>query len=107
MAALDRGNKLRTRRAQLKRELKAGEVLLSEVLLSEEEWLGGTRVREILLATPGIGKKKADRALQSSWISQSARLGGASRRAKEALLATLDERADKITVAPPGWEAAA
>jgi len=107
MAALARANEVRARRSELKADLKAGEVLLSEVLLSEADWLQGMRIREILLATPKIGKHRADRALQATWLSATIRLGRASMKSRERLLEALVERSPKIRIAPDSWKAAA
>ena len=98
MASLARGNTLRTRRKHLKEELGEDEVRLADVLLNEAEWLRGMRVREILLAAPGIGKHKADRALRATLLSSTTRLGKVSLPTRERLLAFVESRAQAVQV---------
>lgn len=96
LAALSRANDLRSRRAQLKAELKAEQVRLADVLLSDEDWLAGMRVREILLATPSIGTTKAGRAMRNCWMSDSARLGRTPKKTRERLLDELLGRSPQL-----------
>jgi hypothetical protein len=98
MAALKYGNRIRRRRSELKIELKAREVLLADVLLSEEDWLQTMRVREILLAAPGIGVVKARRALQVSLLSPTIALGRLTKQRREDLVGLLAERSPKLTL---------
>jgi|GEM_PF-3755592 len=98
MAALAHGNKLRARRKELKKELGDDDVRLADVLLSEAEWLQGMRVREILLAAPGIGKYKANRALRVTMLSSTTRLGKVSPPTRERLLAFLEGSLQEVQV---------
>jgi hypothetical protein len=98
MAALARANEIRSRRSCLKAAMKTGEVLLADVLLSEEDWLQTMRVREILLAAPGIGAVKAGRALQACLLSPTIALGRLTRQRRKDLAALLAERSPNLTL---------
>lgn len=89
MRALARANEVRSRRKLLKAEMRSGEVSLAEVLLSEEDWLQSMQVRNILLATPGVGERKAARALQAYGLSFTVPLNRTSPKSREGLLAWL------------------
>jgi hypothetical protein len=89
MQALEIANTAREKRKDLKIALKAGEVLLADTLLSDADWLQGMRVRDLLLATPGIGKVKAKRTLRHFHLSETARLGGVPKHARVKLIAYL------------------
>ena len=53
MEALERANLVRRARAELKRAIKAREVLVAEVLLGElPDWLEGMSLEELCLAIP-------------------------------------------------------
>ncbi len=90
MRSLARANQIR-RRAELKVDLKAGRVLLADVLLSDEDWLQTMRIRELLLATPGIGPVKANRALRLCWMSPFTKVSGTTRKRRKKLLEHLVE----------------
>lgn len=89
---LARANEVRERRSQLKEDLRAGRILLSAALLSDDDWLRTMRVRDLLLATPGIGAVKADWALRQHGMSQSTQIFATTRTNREALLEYLAER---------------
>lgn len=55
-AALSKGNEHRTRRANLKRELKAGDQKLSQILRDEiPDWLESMSAERLLLCAPRVG----------------------------------------------------
>lgn len=107
IAALSLANEIRSRRSQLKADLKAGRILLADTLLSEAEWLWTMKVRDLLLATPGIGPNKARRALRRCQLSESARLGGVSKQTRVKLIAYLMKRYPAVYVAAESLENAA
>ena len=76
MDALETANDIRLWRAQLKRDLKARERRLFDVLDEQHPYLAGMRVAELLLALPGCGTEKTrlimDRARVSPTIRVSA-----------------------------------
>ena len=55
MEALQRANDVRSRRAQLKRDLKAGRQQIHELLLHPPDYLQSAKVFDLLLAVPKYG----------------------------------------------------
>ena len=62
--ACRRANEIRTARAQLKRDLKAGRVSIHQLLLEPPEYLETAKVFDMLLAVPKYGRVKANKILQ-------------------------------------------
>jgi len=89
MDALQRANQIRTLRAQLKRDLKAGRVSIHVLLLDPPEYLATAKVFEILLAVPKYGRVKANKVLQTCRISPSKTIGGLSERQRTELVSLL------------------
>ncbi len=89
MDALQRANEIRSARAQLKRELKAGRVLIHGVLIDPPEYLQNAKVSELLLSVPKYGRVKVNRLLTQCRISPSKTLGGLSERQRHELVANL------------------
>lgn len=89
MDALALANEVRMRRAGLKREMKAGRVVVQDVVREPGERLASMKVLELLLAAPKIGRVKANRALAAVGIAPSKTLGGLSERQRAELLVTL------------------
>jgi hypothetical protein len=104
MRALNRANVVRAKRSTLKADLRTGRIHLADVLLSDEGWLRSMRVRDLLLATPGVGKLKANRALQTCWVSGTAPLHCVSRKSREKVLEWLEEKHPAVSVGE--WERA-
>jgi hypothetical protein len=86
LAALRQANEIRARRAQLKRDLKAGRAQLADLLLEPPDWLHTAKVAELMLATPHYGPVKVNTVLRRSAISPTRAIGGLSPR-QRALLA--------------------
>jgi hypothetical protein len=89
MRALEMANEIRTKRAQLKRDLKAGKTKIDMLLLDPPEWLGSAKVFDIILAVPKYGRVKVNRILNSCRISPSKTIGGLSERQRAELVALL------------------
>jgi hypothetical protein len=89
MEALQRANEIRTRRAQLKRELKAGKATIETLLLDPPEYLETAKVFDLLLAVPKYGRVKANRVLTQCRISPSKTIGGLSQRQRNELASYL------------------
>jgi hypothetical protein len=87
--ALNKANEVRTRRAQLKRDLKAGRVTIGALLLDPPPFLETAKVLDILLALPKIGKVKATKILQSCRVSPSKTFGGLNQRQRAELAGRL------------------
>src|SRR5471032_1266086 len=69
MEALQRANHIRSRRAQLKRDLKAGRQPIHELLLAPPEYLETAKVFDLLLAVPKYGRVKVNKILSQCRIS--------------------------------------
>ena len=89
MDALNRANEIRTRRARLKRDLKAGRVKIHGLLLSPPEYLQTAKVFDLLLAVPKYGRVKVNRILTHCRISPSKTIGGLSERQRTELVSYL------------------
>ena len=89
MDALARANEIRTQRARLKRDLKAGRVKIHGLLLSPPEYLQTAKVFDLLLAVPKYGRVKVNRILNHCRISPSKTIGGLSERQRNELVSYL------------------
>lgn len=87
--ALQRANLTRTRRAQLKRDLKSGRQSIHDVLLTPPGYLQAAKVFDILLAVPSYGRTRVSSVLTRCRISPSKTIGGLSERQRDALLDVL------------------
>jgi hypothetical protein len=92
MEALQRANDIRSRRAQLKRDLKAGRQPIHELLLNPPDYLLTAKVFDLLLAVPKYGRVKVNKVLSQCRISPSKTLGGLSERQRGELVALLRRR---------------
>ncbi|MGH2876745.1 MAG: integration host factor, actinobacterial type [Solirubrobacteraceae bacterium] len=92
MEALQRANDIRSRRAQLKRDLKAGRQPIGELLLKPPDYLQTAKVFDLLLAVPKYGRVKVNKVLSQCRISPSKTLGGLSERQRGELVALLRRR---------------
>ena len=89
MKALRRANDIRTRRAQLKRDLKGGKTQVDGLLLDPPEWVMTAKVFDMLLAVPKYGRVKVNKVLQVCRISPSKTIGGLSERQRAELISML------------------
>jgi hypothetical protein len=89
MDALQRANAIRTRRAQLKRDLKAGRASIHTLLSQPPEYVETAKVFDMLLAVPKYGRVKANKVLQQCRISPSKTIGGLSERQRDELVSLL------------------
>jgi len=92
MEALQRANDIRSRRAQLKRDLKAGRQPIEELLLSPPAYLETAKVFDLLLAVPKYGRVKVNKILTQCKISPSKTVGGLSERQRRELVAFMRRR---------------
>ena len=92
MDALRRANEIRVKRAQLKRDLKAGSVRVEDVLRRPPDWVETAKVFDILMAVPKLGRVKAARFLNQCRISQSKTVGGLSDRQRAELIGLFNAR---------------
>ena len=89
MDALQRANEIRTRRAQLKNDLKGGRVSIHKLLTQPPEYVETAKVFDMLLAVPKYGRVKANKILQQCRISPSKTIGGLSERQRTELVSLL------------------
>ncbi len=89
MRALRRANEIRTKRAQLKRDLKAGKAKVERLLLDPPEWVESAKVFDMILAVPKYGRVKANKVLSQCRISPSKTIGGLSGRQRAELVQML------------------
>jgi hypothetical protein len=89
MDALARANEIRTKRAQLKRDLKSGRRSIHSLLLSPPEYVETAKVFDMLLAVPKYGRVKVNKILAHCRISPSKTIGGLSERQRSELISLL------------------
>ena len=89
MDALARANLIRTERAQLKRDLKAGRLSIHTLLLNPPEYVETAKVFDMLLAVPKYGRVKVNKILALCRISPSKTIGGLSDRQRSELISLL------------------
>ena len=89
MDALQRANDIRTRRAHLKRDLKAGRASIYDQLLQPPEWLETAKGFDMMLAVPKFGRVKVNKILLTCRISPSKTIGGLSERQRTELVSML------------------
>jgi hypothetical protein len=89
MDALARANQIRTRRAQLKRDLKSGRLSIQTLLLNPPEYVETAKVFDMLLAVPKYGRVKVNKILAHCRISPSKTIGGLSERQRSELVSLL------------------
>lgn len=89
LEALKLANAVRTERATLKRDLKAGRVRIEQVLADPPECVHSAKVADIMLAVPRYGRVKVTKVLQRCRISPSKTVIGLSERQRGELIEAL------------------
>ncbi len=89
MDALARANQIRVKRAQLKRDLKAGRHSIEQLLLDPPEYVETAKVFDMLLAVPKYGRVKVNKILAHCRIAPSKTVGGLSERQRGELVSLL------------------
>lgn len=92
MSALDRANKIRTYRADLKRDIKAGRENVIHMLLDPPENIETMKIFNLMLSVPKMGRVKVDKLLRQCRISPSKTIGGMSERQRNELVLILRRR---------------
>jgi len=74
----------RRRRAEVKRQVKSGELSLEELfeLAEREECVAQMRAYDLISALPAIGEVKAERIMKNASIAQTRRIRGPKQRAE-------------------------
>lgn len=78
--ALERANLIRTRRAQLKRDLKARNVEIRDILTDPPLWIATMKVADLLLAVQKFGHAKVNKILKRCGVSPSKTVAGLNDR---------------------------
>jgi len=89
MAALQRANVVRGKRAELKRDLKAKRVKVHDLLLDPPDWLETMKIFDLIVSCPKYGKIKTNKVLQQCRISPAKTIGGMSVRQRTELVSML------------------
>jgi hypothetical protein len=85
--ALAKAAEARKKRAQLKDQLKNGQLSLRQILdRREDETVGKMKISSVLESLPGVGKVRARKLMERLDISASRRVRGLGAKQKEALL---------------------
>lgn len=89
-AALEKAKVARTKRAEIRDELKSGKLTLAEVLDKKDDPIvGRMKVSTLIETLPGYGKAKAEKIMNELQIAESRRLRGLGARQQAALLERL------------------
>lgn len=91
-AALDKAAASRKRRAEIKKELKAGALTISKIydIAQHDSAIAKMRVIELIESIPGVGKVRSLAALERLGISISRRIQGLGRHQLKALIAEFE-----------------
>lgn len=93
--ALELANYTRGKRAQLKRDIKAGVVDPYEVLIDPPDYAHGMYVIDVLLAMRAVGRTKATGVLMMTNSSPHKTVGGLSARQRNQISQYVDGRRDR------------
>jgi S13-like protein len=89
LRALAKANEVRAERAELKRGVAAGRLRVGRVVADPPACARTAKVRELLLAAPGIGPARADRLLARCRIAPAKTLAGLTDRQRGELVELL------------------
>lgn len=90
-AALEKAAAARHARAELREQIKKGEVSVEEVLNSDDPIASRMKVSTLIESLPGYGKAKASKIMDELGISPSRRVQGLGVRQREKLLEVLNK----------------
>lgn len=105
--ALERANLVRTRRAMLKKDLKAGRASIHMLLQQPPDYVATAKVMDMLLAVPLYGRVKVNKVLAQCRISPTKTIGGLSERQRDELVKLIHAPRDAQPAPPPASPAAA
>src|SRR5215216_6118731 len=89
MRALRRANEIRSKRAQLKRDLKAGKAKVETLLLDPPDYVMSAKAFDMILAVPKYGRVKANKILTQCGTPPSKPIGGLPKRQRGELVPQL------------------
>ena len=87
--ALARANDVRSRRARLKRDLKAGRRSIEEILSDPPEYLASATILDLLIWTPKRRRITANKVLLHCRISAARTIGALTERQRRVILSEL------------------
>jgi hypothetical protein len=90
LQALEKAQEMRKQRAQIREQLKSGQMALEDVLSqANDDVIGRMRVSYLLQSLPQIGKVTSRRIMEEIGIHENRRVRGLGKRQVEALLKKL------------------
>lgn len=90
MDALKKAQEMRSKRAELRSQLKKGTLTLQDVLNSEDnEVIQRMRVTYLLQSLPQVGKITSEKVMKEIGINENRRVQGLGKRQKDELLQRL------------------
>ncbi|MCL5292649.1 MAG: integration host factor [Actinobacteria bacterium] len=90
--ALKKAAEARQKRAELRKQLKAGQVRIGDVLKRTDDTIvARMKVSSLLESLPGVGKAKAQKIMSDAGISPTRRVQGLGSKQKEALVNALSK----------------
>ncbi len=87
--ALAIANDVRTRRARMRIDLKAGRLNIPALLIDPPKWLESMKIFEFLMFIPKIGRVKAQKIINKCHISPAKTIGGLSPRQRDEIALAL------------------
>jgi hypothetical protein len=93
MSALDKANATRLRRSELKKNFRAGEITIKDMLA--EETIATMWILDLLMVQRRWGRARAARLLNGLLIPQSKQVGTLTERQRNALIAVLNGMKEK------------
>ena len=89
LQALERANRVRGARSELKRRIKAGELTVAEVILSSRWEIGGMPIKEVLLSQRHWGESRSRGFLTRLGLREGKTVGSLTTRQRITLAAVL------------------
>ncbi|NMA61025.1 MAG: integration host factor [Firmicutes bacterium] len=90
LEALKKAQEMRSKRAELRVQLKQGNLTLQEVLeQADDEVIGRMRVTYLLQSLPQVGKVTSEKVMKEIGINENRRVQGLGTRQKDELLKRL------------------
>ena len=88
-AALEKAKKVRAERSKIRADIKSGKLSLKKVLESDNDVIKKTKVSQILVSLPGVGKVTVEKVMAEIGIQENRRVGGLGSAQKAKLLEKL------------------
>jgi hypothetical protein len=87
--ALGQANRIRTKRADLKKALKVGNADIIQLIMEPPTYIETMKIYDLMLAVPKYGHVKVDKVLRMCRISPSKTVGGLSERQRVEIITYL------------------